>query len=74
MENIQEELEEWKKLTEQKNLNVFKEISNALKIQRMEWRREHDELAKGITEIQSTLKQVRKNVEKDVKKEVQSLV
>jgi len=51
MENIQEELEEWKKLTEQKNLNVFKEISNALKIQRMEWRREHDELAKGITEI-----------------------
>jgi alpha-glucuronidase len=51
MENIQEQLEEWKKLTEKKNLNVFKEISNALKIQRMEWRREHDELSKGMTEI-----------------------
>jgi hypothetical protein len=34
-EAIQEELGEWKKLTEQKNLNVFREISNAMKILRM---------------------------------------
>lgn len=34
-EEMKEELAEWRKLTEQKNLNVFREISNAMKMLRL---------------------------------------
>lgn len=34
-EEIKEEFSEWRKLTEQKNLNIFREITNAIKVQRL---------------------------------------
>lgn len=40
IETLKEQLEEWKHLTEQKNLNVFREISNAMKVLRIESKKE----------------------------------
>ena len=37
--HIQKEIDHWKSITEQKNLNVFKEISNTLKVMKLEWRK-----------------------------------
>lgn len=39
---LQKEMSQWKSITEQKNLNVFKEISNTLKAMKIEWRKEND--------------------------------
>lgn len=39
---LQKEIAQWKSITEQKNLNVFKEISNTLKAMKIEWRKEND--------------------------------
>ena len=36
---FQKEMNHWKSITEQKNLNVFKEISNTLKAMKLEWRK-----------------------------------
>jgi len=41
---FQKEINQWKSLTEQKNLNVFKEISTTLKTMKLEWRKENDEM------------------------------
>lgn len=70
---LKEELAEWKKLSEQKNLNVFREISNAMKILRMEWRKEHDELSKDFQETSKSIKQIRQSVNKRVDKELLSI-
>jgi hypothetical protein len=37
--HFQKEINQWKSITEQKNLNVFKEISNTLKAMKLEWRK-----------------------------------
>lgn len=70
---LKEELAEWKKLSEQKNLNVFREISNAMKILRMEWRKEHDELSQDFQETSKSIKQIRQSVNKRVDKELLSI-
>jgi len=41
----------WKSITEQKNLNVFKEISNTLKAMKLEWRKENDELVSEVAAL-----------------------
>ena len=41
---LQKDIYQWKALTEQKNLNVFKEISTTLKTMKLEWRKENDEM------------------------------
>ena len=42
---LERDVQNWKAATEQKNLNVFKEISSALKSMKIEWKKENDELS-----------------------------
>ena len=42
---LERDVQNWKAVTEQKNLNVFKEISSALKSMKIEWKKENDELS-----------------------------
>lgn len=68
-----QELNEWKELTEQKNLNVFRQISNALKAIKLEWRNEHDSLCKEFENVGKTMKNIRKSIRKDIQKETSAI-
>ena len=72
--HIQKELNQWKSLTEQKNLNVFKEISNALKTMKQEWRKENDDLVGEISSLGDTLRELKKSQPSELKKSVQAIV
>lgn len=37
-EQMKEEFAQWKELTQQKNLNVFRQMANAIKSMRLEWK------------------------------------
>lgn len=73
IDKIKEELSEWKQLTEQKNLNVFRQISNAMKIMRMQWRKEHDDLSKEIEETNKAVKQTRQSLAKRFEKDLREV-
>lgn len=67
-------MNQWKTITEQKNLNVFKEISNALKAIKLEWRKENDELVSEVAAINESMKTMRKNNSTELKKSIQTII
>ena len=72
--HLEKEINHWKSITEQKNLNVFKEISNTLKIMKIEWRKENDEMVSEVAALNDTLKTLKKAGPNELKKSVQALV
>ena len=64
----------WKAITEQKNLNVFREISNTLKIMKTEWKKENDEMSSEVGSFKESLINVKKSVPLEIKKSVQAII
>lgn len=67
-------MNQWKSITEQKNLNVFKEISNTLKTMKSDWRKENDEMVSEITALDESFKNFKKSGPSELKKNIQAIV
>ena len=72
-EEFKEQMNEWKKLTQQKNVNVFREMTNTIKSVRLEWSQQHEELNKEVTEMGKTIKNLKKILPKQFKNEMQEI-
>lgn len=59
---------------EQKNLNVFKEMANALKTMRLEWQSEQENMGKHISELSRTVTTLKKTTRKQLKNDMQQIV
>lgn len=74
MSLLQKELNQWKSITQQKNLNVFKEISNTLKTMKLEWRKENDELVSEVAALNQSIKTMKKSAPNQMKKGIQTVI
>ena len=57
-------------MSEQKNLNVFREMANSIKTMRYEFKQENEHLGMEMVEVLRAVKESKKLASKQVKKEV----
>lgn len=67
-------MNKWKVMTEEKNLNVFKEISNTLKSMKQEWRKEQEDMATEVSSIGDYVTNAKKSLPAELRKTVQTVV